>query len=541
MRFSLLPASALLTFTLQAQWTTPDQNTPVSDVTGVGAATPLSAAGPEGSTYATWFENATGQYVLKMQRLDVDGNTMWSPGGIVVSAEDQNTALFRYDLKSDHAGNAIVAFQDMRSGVLDVVAYKIGPNGLHQWPGGVPLLTPGATGLAPSIGVLSDDRIVFTWNTSRSPATVAYQLFETNGTTSGFPLEIGGTGITGRPKVVATSDGGFWLQYVHQSGNFLSPGTMYAVRCDAMGVAGPPIVIAANTITGFYFPEPVPDGQDGLYVAFNTGNVANGNLTDVCVQRLRADGTTWSNTGVPVEDGVMTQRYTGTATPVLMGDNGVMLAYQVTDLNQSEGGISVQRFDPMGGTLLGTTGPVIVTSSSALPQVFGNAAIPDGMVAAFTLGGFGLEVAHAARVDLNGEVYMGGPLIDLCVAQSGKDDATLVPFTGGQAVAVWQDERNGSTIYAQPVQLDFNTGTVDATEGDIVLLGGEAPALLFGAARDASVLRITDPRGRLFHEQRLGPQPQGARVHLPLQGATAGVYLVTIEGAGQRSVHRLVR
>jgi hypothetical protein len=542
MRCMLLSISLTLATTLAAQWTTPDLNTAVSATSGAGASTPLSAPGPDGSSYVTWFENATGAYVLKMQRLDVDGQALWAPGGIVVSDEPQNSALFRFDFKSDHAGNAIVVFQDERSGALDVVAYKISPAGDALWAGGLPLLTPGATGIGPVIGVLADDRIVFAWNTDRTPQTVAYRVVEPDGSLSGDPLEIGASGITGRPKVVPTSDGGFWLQYVHQPGNFLSPGTMYAVRCDGDGVAGPTIAIAANTINGFYFPEPISDGHDGLYVAFNTGNVANGSITDVCVQRLRANGVTWANTGRPVEDGVLTQRYTGTATPALVNDDaGLMIAYIVTNLNQSEGGIAVQRFDTAGAALLGATGPILVASSTALPQLFGNAAVADGVVAVYTTGGFGAETAHAVRTDLNGTVVGTPAIIDVSTASSSKDDATLIPFRDGQAVAVWQDERNGSTIYAQPIEVDNSTSVTESNENGIVLLAGEAAEILFLQAAPASQLCITDAQGRLVHQQFLPAQGQGSRVPLPLHDAPAGMYLVTLEGPDVRMVQRLVR
>ncbi|MEZ4740169.1 MAG: hypothetical protein R2818_12650 [Flavobacteriales bacterium] len=539
MRHILFTTSLLLAATVAAQWTTPDLNTAVSATTGVGAATPLSAPGPDGSTYACWFENSTGAYVLKMQRLDADGNALWATGGIVVSAENQNTALFRYDFKSDNAGNAIVAFQDERSGSLDVVAYKIGPDGQSQWPGGIPLLTPSATGLAPVIGVLADDRIVFAWNTDRSPATVAYLIVEPNGTFSGVPFEVGGSGITGRPKVVPTSDGGFWLQYVHQTGNFLSPGTMYTVRCDASGTPGPEINVAAATISGFYFPEPVSDQHDGFYVAFNTGNVANGNLTDVNVQRVRANGINWSTNGVAVEDGVLTQRYTGTATPALVSDDdGLFMAYSITNLNQSEGGIAVQKFDTAGVVAFGATGSIVEASSSARPQPFGTIATPSGIIAAYTTGEFGNVTAHALQVDLNGAVVQ--PVIDLCTTPSGKDDATITPFRNGQAVAVWQDERNGGSIYAQPILLDINIGLAEQRDDGIVLLGGAAPSLLFRTATPATTLCITDVNGRLLHEQRLPAQAEGAQVLLPL-GDASGVYLVVLDGDHSRIVKRVVR
>ena len=537
----LLALALLLATPLAAQWTTPDLNTPVSATTGVGAATPLSAPGPDGSTYVTWFES-DGGYVLKMQRLDADGNALWAPGGITVSNEDQNTALFRYDFKSDHEGNAIVAFQDERSGTLDVVAYKIGEDGTDLWSGGLPLPTPDATGLAPTIGVLADDRLVFAWNTDRSPQTVAYLVVEPNGTYTGVPTEIGNNGITGRPKVVPTSDGGFWLQYVHQTGNFLSPGTMYAVRCDASGVAGPPIVIAANTISGFYFPEPIPDGHDGLYVAFNTGNVANGNLTDVCVQRLRANGITWANTAVPVEEGVLTQRYSGTATPALVSDDeGLMIAYSFTNLAQSEGGIAVQKIDTAGVVQFGATGSIVVASSAARPEPFGTQGVFDGIVTAFTTGGFGAETAHALHIDHNGAVVDPPALIDLSTASSGKDDASLVPFQNGQAVAVWQDERNGGSIYAQPIEVANTSSITERSDLGIQLQQWPEAALLFQRATPAVDLRIIDMRGSLVYGQHLTAQPEGARVLLPMQGLCAGLYSICLDKPEGRLVWKLVR
>ncbi len=541
MRRTLLPVALVLTTAISAQWTTPDVNTPMSATTGVGAATPLSAAGPDGSTYACWFENSSGGYVLKMQRLDADGNAMWAAGGIVVSTEEQNTALFRYDFKSDNSGNAIVVFQDERSGVLDVVAYKIAPDGTSQWPGGLPLMTPGATGIGPVLGALADDRIVFAWNTDRSPATVAYQIVEPNGIFSGVPWEVGGTDLTGRPKVVPTSDGGFWLQYVKQTGNFLSPGTMYTVRCDATGSPGPELNVSASTIAGFYFPEPVSDGHDGFYVAFNTGNVANGNLTDVNVQRMRGNGINWSTSGVAVEDGTLTQRYTSTATPALVSDDaGLLMAYSVTNLNQSEGGIAVQKFDTTGVVAFGATGSIVVASSAALPQPFGNAAIGGSTVVTYTTGGFGTETAHALRVDINGAVMTPPGLIALGTTASSMDDATLTPFQNGQAVAVWQDDRNGSTIYAQPIQLENTTGIAERTVSRNTLLGGVAPALLFGQATAPGTLRITNMSGQLVHEQRLAAQMEGARLVLPLPDV-AGVFMVVVENATGRDVFRVVR
>lgn len=539
MRHILLSISLWLANMLCAQWTTPDLNTPVSATNGVGAARPQSAPGPDGSTYVCWFENSSGSYVYKMQRLDVDGNALWAPGGILVSAEAQSSASFQYDMKCDSAGNAIVAIQDILNDAMEVVVYKISPDGISLWPGGLPLLTQGIHGYAVMIGILANDRVVIAYHALVTPLTVAYRIIEADGSQPGVPLVIDGSGINIIPCMVPTSDGGSWLLYTHITGQLPGPGTLMAVRCDATGVAGPEINVSASPISYNEYPEPISDGNDGFYVAFNTFDMANENFSNVIVQRVRADGTKWSTNGVPVEEGVLNERYTGTATATLISDDdGLMIAYRFRNLVQTEGGIAVQKIDTAGVTQLGPNGSILVNSSSALPLPFGNIATPDGLVAAYTTGEFGNVTAHAVQVDLNGAVVQ--PVIDLCTTPSGKDDATITPFRSGQAVAVWQDERNGGSIYAQPILLDINIGLAEHRDDGIVLLGGAAPSLLFRSATPATTLRITDVNGRLLHEQRLPAQAEGAQVLLPLPDV-AGVYVVVVESTKGPKVLRVLR
>lgn len=528
---------------LHAQWTAPDQNTLVSGTGNVGAVTPLTAPGPDGSTYITWFES-TSNYRLMMQRLDADGQALWAAGGLVVSDQPQSTAVFRFDLKSDHAGNAIVAFQDQRNGELDVVAYRVAPDGAMLWGNGLALPTPGTTGMAPTIGVLSDDRVVIAWNTGRSPATVAYRILPATGMPAEeVPAEIGGTGTHGRPKVVPNADGGFWLQYVQQPGNFLSPGTLMATRFAADGTAVQSNTISTATITGFYFPEPISDGANGLYIAFNSGNVANQNMTDVYVQRLRADGSRWSDRGTPVESGATTNRYANNTAPALISDaEGLALAYSRKNSAQSEGGMNVQRFDTAGVALLGATGAEVIASSTALPEPFGTLAIPDGAVFACTMGSFGNETASAFRVGLDGTMVDPPVVIALAATPSGIDDASLVPFHNGQAVAVWQDDRNGGSILAQPITIDFSTGVADGPAGaGVRLVYGATHELLFTEGTPAEVLvTVYAADGRRVLERRMAAQPPGTRMQLGLAAHASGAFVIHVVSAGQRTVLKAI-
>ncbi|HQW41285.1 MAG TPA: hypothetical protein PK149_08980 [Flavobacteriales bacterium] len=548
MRTTTLLFISLLSHTAFAQWDIPSVNTPVRAAAGVDAVTPLSAAGRQGSTYISWFEQSDGGYILRMQRLDVDGVAEWDSEGLLVSEEPQNSALFRYDLAGDLEGNAIVAFQDERSGSLDVVAYKVGPDGSMVWGSGLALPTPDGTGLAPSIGVLSDNRVVFAWNTDSSPSAVAYLVVSQDGVPDpAGTQQITSIGNLGRPKIVPCSDGGFWIQYVEQDGNFLTPGVITAARVSATLELGTPVIVSTKTIAGFYFPQPITDGHDGMYVAFNTSNGSNENITDLFVQRLRADGSLWSPKGTSVEDGVTTQRFTFSATPALVNDDdGLMLAYQRTDLAQSEGGISVQRMDTAGNRMLSDAGVVVIPANSLLPAPFGNAALTDGMVTTTLDVGTGPHKIAAQQIGLDGLVV--GPPISLCSVSSEKDDPTLVPFRNGQAIIAWQDQRSGTGgIYAQPVQLDFNVGITapSSTDNTFVLwpnpTTGQLRALLPGEAADLLDLRVIDATGRTIWTKRRVPfSAEG--ILLDLSTLAPGSYaLVANTQKGSLGTSRFIR
>jgi hypothetical protein len=525
-----------------AQWTTPTANTRVSGAGSVEAATPLSAPGPDGSTYITWFEGASG-YRLMMQRLDADGVALWDDGGIVVSDEPQNSALFRFDFTSDLAGNAIVAFQDERSGNLDVVAYRVAPDGSMLWGDGIALTTPGSTGLAPVIGVLNDNRVVIAWTTDRSPSTVAYRILPATGLpASEDPEEISNVGNCGRPKVVPNSDGGFWIQYAEQQGSFLNPATMYATRFASDGTPLLNSQVSSRTISGFYFPAPISDGHDGFYIAFNSGNAANASLTDVYLQRMREDGSTWSEPGTAVETGANTNRYANNTAPALLGDDeGLMIAYSRKNTSQSEGAIHVQRLDTAGTALLGANGVSVVASSAALPEPFGTVAATDGACFAYSSGGFNSETIRAVLLGANGDVYDPPGTIAIASTPSSIDDAVLLPFQGDQAVIVWQDSRFGGSVLAQPIVVPTTASITERDRGDIRLVYGDGPALFFATSTARpTTLMIHAVDGKCVAERKLPPQAAGAIVPLALDEQATGVLLVSLTGERGRDTWRMV-
>ena len=110
----------------QRKWTSDPSLTPLSTMTRIGSRSAHNT-GDNGSTIISWFAaNSSGNYDFKMQKLDVGGYGQWGATGKFISTYPQNSALFRYDLTSDLFRNSVVAFQDMRLGILSVFAYRLG-------------------------------------------------------------------------------------------------------------------------------------------------------------------------------------------------------------------------------------------------------------------------------------------------------------------------------------------------------------------------------------------------------------------------------
>lgn len=536
--------------TVNAQWTTDvSVNTTVRSVNTGEATTPLTAEGPDGSTYVSWFENPFGQYQLRMQRLDAGGIPLWPDTGLVVSDQPQNSAIFRYDLKSDDDGNAIVAFQDERTGDLDVVAYKIGPDGTFLWgPNGVQLPTPGTTGLAPVVAALSNGNAAIAWNTNDAPGMVAVQLVGPAGAQLlATPMLIDASTKVGRPKLIATHDGGFILQYVVSNGSFgIPPGTMYAQRYDAYGISVWPnaVQVSSKPVAFFYFPEPVPDGQDGFFLAFNTGNPDNANFTDVYVQRVRANGSLWSIDGTRTDNLASIQKFTAGKGLALIGnDEGLMVPLQITDGAQGQSGVAVQRLDTAGTRLLGDQAVTVIPMGAAPVSPWDVSATDDGAVIAHISGTFGQVHIAATRVALDGTPVWTPAQRDLCTANSNKDDIQLTGEEDGQMVAVWQDDRSPNGIYAQNLDsLDISTGVAHvSTTRDRVRLEQnptDAPVLLLSPAfqGDAQV-QVFDAQGKMAYTTQLSV---GNRIKLPLSDLPHGLYSIRVIANGSTAVVRWV-
>ena len=208
----LLNALLIVGFTNQlfAQWTSDTLlNTKVADQNAVSEVTPLQATTLSGKTYISYFESSGGSYLMKMQLLDAQGNKLWGTNGLLISNQPQSSAVYRYDLKIDQENNAIVAFQDMRSGNMATVTYKVDTAGNFLWgSNGIVLHDSVSTfEVGPSIGILPNNDVVIAWNASGgSVKKISYQKISAGGTVAwAHPLILSGANKYSRPAVIGLS------------------------------------------------------------------------------------------------------------------------------------------------------------------------------------------------------------------------------------------------------------------------------------------------------------------------------------------------
>ncbi len=541
----LLPLILFFFSNAKGQWTNDTlQNTLVRDT--LGATAPMMASSFNGFTFISWFEyGPTNMFELRMQLLDSGGYKLWSQEGIVISNFPQNSAIFRYDLKVDNDGNAIVAFQDERSGRLDIVAYKIDPNGNSVWgPSGVSLTDSSSTGgLSPVIGVTRNNDVVIAWTAdSASNKWIACQRISAGGTQQWSPVyrvkDISGTIKYSRPKLLPMITDDIQMQYVEETGGFPGTSTLYAQHIDAAGVNmwPSPVQVSTQTIPFFFFPEPVYDGNNGFFIAFNTSNPTNLSLNDVFVQHVDSGGNLWSNTGTEAHASTSEQKLTGSSCFVSsMNEFWVLL--RVLDGGQNISGVSLQKFDSTGNTLFGSNGRAIINQDPDLydPGTLNDAG--DGVIFSASYGGFGNEHIFAIKTDYSANVLWGGQPVSLCAAPSNKDDISSGKFINNNLVFVWQDERNGSGIFAQNITGNGYTGIFTGISGinsnEFSFYPNPSNKPLLSLSPGMHSISVSDMQGKKLFSTKTNASTYSLS---ELSSLPEGIYFISIENETSRGV-----
>jgi len=545
----------LVQLSISAQFTNDTtSNTTVADWTGSEQATPLTATTSTGLTYISWFDNSSSNYDLRIQLLDADGNKLWADSGLIVSSFPQSSALYGYDLKTDNENNAVVAFQDTRSGDLRIVVYKIDIAGNFAWSNtGIELTDSSATGLGPNIGITASNNVIIAWSADYNGSRwLSFQKLSASGTVLWSNRIFDQTNFRNytRAKMVPTRTDDIMMMYVEEIGGF--PGVTSTLFAQHFDMNGDPVwmnavQVSTNTIPFFIFPEIVSDENGGFFTAFNSSNPINPGLNDVFAQHVDSSGNLWSVGGTQVANSSTEHKSTGGFSYNAINDE-FSVALQVLNGGQGSSGVFIQSMDNMGNVLFGANAIQLKNIDPIYYNPHALVDAGDGLICVFSFGGFGAQELSSIKTDYSGNILWAyEPMVSTYL--SNKDDLSAGLFKNGQTVIVWQDDRIDGGVYTQNLRGDGTFGIITGLNelpslDNLTLYPNPSSVarLSFNSVTSEMIhVSICNVEGKELYSSSISIDQGINTITLPSTELSAGVYFVNVSSKTGRKILNWVK
>lgn len=562
---SLTFITLLIAVAAFAAWSTdPAANLSIADGGG-DQVVPKIAATSDGGCYVAWYDAAAG-YNVRLQRLNLSGDEVWTHNGILVSSHPQNSWITDWDLIADTDDNAVIVFNDIRTGGdWDIYAYKVSPDGTMLWGAdGITLSDNPDFEAAPKVTQTSDGEFVFVW--SRNPdlgdGKIMMQRLESDGTPR---MPYGGLAVAGETGespsfcvICPGAAGSVIVGWLRDTAVYLSDRHYRAEMFDAIGGSawGAPVEVYNETVLPIGY-EPIIQSDDagGAVLLWHR---YYGGLYNSCVQHLDAAG----NELFP-HNGLVVSTNAGMyhISPTMAQSGGdIYVFWDERNTSQSQWGIFGQRFAPDGTRLWGNIGRMFLPTNS-LYKSFYRALPAAGGAELFWIeepAGYGSDQIRGFRVDSDGNFTWPGDIIDVATTPSVKGRLPVTAASAGAALIIWEDSRVGSIdVYGQRVTADGGLGVQTSVESPALptmlaqnhpnpfnpstkirfTLNSDGPARL--SIFDLEGRRVRDllQTGNLHageHEAFWDGRDHGGKT------VSSGIYFYTLEADGRRESRPMV-
>jgi PKD repeat protein len=455
---------------ISAQWSSnPAQNTAISIMSGEQAL-PKIAVDTNGFAYISWFSNDAGNYNVRLQRLDCDGNTLWAENGILVSNQPQDSWITDYDLTVDPSGYAVVTFTDIRTGQSNPVASRVSPDGEMMWGAtGILLANDNNFDPSPKVCVSTIGNSFIAWQSipDSGDSQVRIQKISPTGELlwdDGIILTEPGIDYTA-PFLYPAEEDYVYLIWHKETGPYYAPNRgLYVQKLDVDGS-----FMWASDLEIY---APVPSGpvvslkmcrDDSGGIIFSWYRSVDYTQFHCYVQRMESDGTVSMPANGVLASTSSSRNHMYPAPAFLSQTQEIVLFFSEQDLNQNYRGIYAQKFDLEGNRLWGNEGIILIGLSNNDYGLFSADGKDNKAICIYQAAVFGTMDAkiQAVMLDDQGDFVWPEQFIDLSSYQSEKLHNVMTNYYMGQWVAVWQDQRSDfGDIYAQNIQLDGSLGVV---------------------------------------------------------------------------------
>jgi hypothetical protein len=467
-RFILGAVSALVLLAADArgQWSSnAAQNLAIADRTA-DQVQPKVRSTSDGGCYVSWFDNAAGGYDVYLQRLDPQGYEQWAHNGILIANRSYSWTT-DYELAVDADDNAILTYNDDRSGTDQIGCNKISPAGTLLWGASGVLLTGTTEFVAsPKVAVTSTGDCVVGWSQGDA---FWLQRLNANGVPQWTPAKrvAPSSGFYLLSDLEPSSDGAVIALWVYNTGGYSDPKYLYTQKYSSSGATlwglGQVIVFNGGSVQSGYFPPLVPDGSGGaVYRWYDIAGTRN-----CYVQHVSSAGIElFPHNGVAASTLANRIRLSpGLAYNPSSGE--IFLFWTEANTYQTQWGLYGQRFSATG-TRLWTNSGLQVLPLSSQQNGFVETVICGSGAILFYIDDDGPAHLKATRFNaLGSPVWSGSPRM-VCSVSSSKWDLELTRTPSGMALLGWADQRvDGGNIYAQNVNPDGSLGLPAYILGDV--------------------------------------------------------------------------
>lgn len=372
-----------------------------------------------------WQDDREGNGDVYIQRIDANGNVLWTTDGAAVCSEVSDQSYFR-QVVSDGAGGAIVSWIDHRNGGNDIYAQRVDSDGDILWTvNGIAVCTSTGDNLYPVVIPDGTGGSIIAWQRDQGP------------------------------------DGKVYVQKIGAGG---------AVQWNTAGVA------VCGSV-GQNHPRLARDGTGGAVVVWNDGSIPG---ADIRAQKIDGGGNLlWGGDGITVCTGCDIRNFAQLSP---CGGGCVIIAWH--DLRSGGLDIYAQKIDASGNVLWVAGGVGVCTASQDqwFPRIIQDGS-GGGIIAWVDLRG-GEHDIYAQRIDDSGNAVWTANGIAVCTAELYQINPRIVSDGVGGAIVSWQDDRSG--IYGIFCQRIDSSGSIMWAPDGIAMSGSQGGERLPEIASDGS-------------------------------------------------------
>lgn len=516
-------------------------------------------ADTSGGAILVWEDSRNGNIDIFAQRVDKDGNRLWSTSDVAV-VTDTNTQD-SLSISPDGSGGVIVAWSDSRTNsltVTDIFAQRISAGGVVQWAAnGVIVCTNSASQIQPAVASDGSGGAFVAWTDFRNGSANSEIFIQKISSASGSAqFSVGGTSITtaannqSKPRMVSDDMGGVFVAWEDERTLTVDLFGQKVSSAGASQYGDNGLAISIDAVGAQKNHAVAIDGLSGVFVVWEDNRAGLTN-NDIYAQHISSTGA-------------VSLAANGLAICVALNDqlsisldpdevNRIYITWQ-DGRNGVSGGtdIYVQRLSTAGAIDFAVSGATITSDSTSQTAP---------SMAAGALG----AVVSWTQPDLSDDIFAraissGAPILDplssslQVIGKTANQNASRVLQSSGSGFLVfWQDSRDGNVdIYMNRVATTTSSagsgtgGEGEKITGTLKPIGnlfdptkGESTTIAYNLSQDASVkISIYTLSGELVKtlvdESRSAGDSATSWDGRNLSGVVvaSGIYLVNLSAGG---------